>query len=324
MSGAAGRARETVTKRFQSWLNTPMNAANRILCALLLLLASQAAFGQDTEPRRWTHLPTGLNIVGAGLGGTTGDIFLDPVLEIEDAEFEAWTLGLSYVRSFGLWGRSARLDVVAPYTMGRWSGLLSGEPASTRRHGFNDPSFRFSILLYGGEALAPADFAQTTRSNTVVGAGIAVKAPLGEYFPDRLINLGANRWSIRPQLGVTHRRGNWTYELTGSVFFYTDNDDLNGQRLENDPLWAIQGHLIRNFQRGAWASLSTAWGDGADVTVDGVTRNQATENWLIALAVGMPVTARHSLKLAWIRGETQRLEGTNFDNLTLAWSWVLP
>ncbi len=301
-----------------------MNAAIRLLVPLILLLVSQAVLGQDTEPRRWTHLPTGLNIVGAGLGGTTGDIFLDPVLEIEDAEFESWTLGLSYVRTFGLWGRSARVDVRAPYTMGRWSGLLSGEPASTRRHGFNDPTVRLSVLLYGGEALDPASFAGKARSDTVVGAAIAVTAPLGEYYPQRLINLGSNRWIVRPQLGVTHRRGAWTYEVTGSVFLYADNDDLNGARLENDPLWAIQGHLIRNFNRGVWASLSSAWGNGADVTVDGVTREQATENWLVALAVGMPINPRQSLKLAWIRGETQRREGSDFNNLTLAWSWVLP
>jgi hypothetical protein len=292
--------------------------------ALLALVGSSVATAQDTEPRRWTHLPTGTNIIGVGFGGAAGDIFLDPVLEIEDAEFERWNLGLSYIRTFGLLGRSARIDVQAPYVMGRWEGQLSGAPASTRRHGFADPRIRLSWLLYGGEALAPEAWAATPRSDTVVGAGLSVAVPLGEYYPERLINLGTNRWTIRPQLGVTHTRGPWTGELTGSVFLFTDNDDLNGQRQENDPLWAIQGHLIYNFRPGVWASLSSAYGDGSDVTVDGVPREVRTENWLVSLAFGVPVNRRQSLKFAWVRARTQRFDGTDSDNLVVAWSWLLP
>lgn len=289
-----------------------------------LLAWSDPTQAQDTEPRRWTHLPTGTNVVGAAIGAGRGDIFLDPSLEIEDAEFETYTAGVSFVHSFGFLGRTARFDVTVPYTMGRWEGLLSGEPASTRRHGFRDPTFRLSWLLYGGEALTPQEFAATPRSNTVVGAGIMVRPPLGEYYPERLINLGTNRWTVRPQLGVTHSRNAWTYELTGSVFIYSDNDDLAGSTLEWDPLWAIQGHLIRSFGKGRWASLSSAWGAGADVRIDGVDRNQATENWLIALAYGMPLSPRHSVKFAWVRGQTQRNEGSDFDAISVGFSWVLP
>ncbi|MEE4174107.1 MAG: transporter [Xanthomonadales bacterium] len=299
----------------------------RILLGLLflhLLPAVQSAQAQDTEPRRWTHLPVGTHVVGAVLGAGRGDIFLDPALEIEDADFETWTVGASFVHSFGFLGRTARFDVVVPYTLGRWEGILSGQPASTRRHGFADPTFRLSWLLVGGDALTPGEFAARPRSNTVVGAGIMVRPPLGEYYGERLINLGTNRWTVRPQLGVTHVRNAWTYELTGSVFLYSDNDDLAGQTLEWDPLWAIQGHLIRSFGKGRWASLSSAWGAGADVRIDGVDRPQATENWLIALAYGMPLGPRHSVKFAWVRGQTQRNEGSDFDALTVGLTWLLP
>lgn len=309
--------------RISFWLIERMQLV-RLFLLLTLLHGSASLWAQDTEPRRWTHLPTGLNIVGGAIATGRGDIFLDPVLEIEDAEFETYTAVVSYVRSFGLLGRSARVDVTVPYTMGRWNGLLSGEPASTRRHGFNDPGIRLSWLIYGGEALTPQEFATTERSDTVVGIGIGVRPPLGEYFSDRLINLGTNRWTVRPQLGVTHRRGAWAYELTGSVFLYSDNDDLDGATLENDPLWAIQGHLIRYFQRGSWASLSSAWGDGADATVDGQSRDQETENWLIALAYGFPINQRQSLKFAWVRGRTQRLNGTDLDSFSVGFSWILP
>jgi hypothetical protein len=298
----------------------------RFFLAVLLLLLSgtDPARAQDTEPRRWTHLPVGMNVVGAVVSTGRGDIFLDPSLEIEDADFETYTVGASFVHSFDFLGRTARLDIVAPYTMGRWEGLLSGEPASTRRHGFRDPTLRLSYLLVGGEALTPREFAAQPRSDTVVGAGVMIRPPLGEYYGDRLINLGTNRWTVRPQFGVTHSRNAWTYELTGSVFLYSDNDDLDGRTLEWDPLWAIQGHLIRSLGKGRWVSLSSAWGAGADVRIDGVDRPQSTENWLISLAYGMPLTPRHSMKLAWVRGQTQRKEGSDFDALTFGFTWILP
>lgn len=273
---------------------------------------------QDLEPRRWSQLPTGVNFFGAGIGYSEGDIFLDPVLQIEDASVELSTVGISYVRSFGLLGRSARFDVSVPYADASWKGLLQGEPASVQRQGLMDPRFRLSMLLYGGPALTPGEFAQSPRSNTVVGLGLSVTAPLGEYIDDKLLNLGQNRWVIRPQLGVTHTRGPWTYELTGSIFFFTDNDSFfQGTTLENDPLYALQGHLIYEFRPGLWLSLSTAYGDGADPTVSGVPKDSVTENWLSALSIGIPISRRQGIKLAYVRSRTQVPTGSDMDTIAL-------
>ncbi|MCJ7538158.1 MAG: hypothetical protein MUO88_00710 [Desulfobacterales bacterium] len=41
---------------------------------------------QELEPRRWSHLPTGTNFAGGGYSYTEADIFLDPVLRIENVE----------------------------------------------------------------------------------------------------------------------------------------------------------------------------------------------------------------------------------------------
>lgn len=291
------------------------------LCIIAIVLGVDVAFAQDLEPRRWSQLPTGVNFIGVGLAHSTGDIFVDPVLEVEDAEVDMFTIGVSYVRSFSLLGRSARFDVSASFADGRWDGLLEGEPARADRHGMNDPRFRLSVLLYGGPAQDPKAFAESEQSNTVIGAAISVVAPLGEYYEDKLINLGGNRWVIRPQLGVTHTRGPWTYELTGSVFLFTDNDSFfQGTRLENDPLYAIQGHLIYTFRPGLWASLSSAWGTGAEPTVDGASRDAETENWLAALSVGMPISRTQGVKLAYIRSQTQVETGADLNTILLSYS----
>ena len=87
---------------------------------------------------------------------------------------------------------------------------------------------------------------------------------------DKLINLGTNRFTFRPQIGVVHTRGKWSAEVTGVVALYTDNTDFfNGSRLEQDPLYFIHGHLIYAFRPGVWAVRVPVIDYGGRTTVDG-------------------------------------------------------
>ena len=291
-----------------------------ILLALMFCWSGQL-FAQDLEPRRWTQMPTGLNFAGIGIGHTEGDILFDPVLLVEEATFDMEAVGLVYVRSFGVLGKSARVDFSLPYRAGRWEGTVDGEFVHFRRRGLADPRIRFSMLLYGGPAETPEEFAKSKKSNTVVGAAVAVMMPLGEYSSERLINLGSNRWVVRPQLGVTHTRGKWTGELTGSVFLYGDNNEFwMDTKLESDPLWALQAHLIYTFKPGLWASLSTAYGTGGEAKVDSVAKNNLSGNWLSALSLGIPIDRRQGVKITLLRGRTQKPTGVDVDSLILGYS----
>lgn len=288
---------------------------------LVLLLTCGTATAQDLEPRRWAQMPTGINFAGIGLGFSSGDISLDPVLQIEDGEFELTFAAAAYIRTFGLFGKSARFDVHVPYVSGHWEGLLAGEFTEVRRVGFGDPRFRLSVLLYGAPAETQQEFAKSRKSSTVVGAAIAITAPFGEYFEDKLINLGSNRWVVRPQLGITHTRGKWSYELTGSVFLFADNDDFyNNSRLESDPLYALQGHVIHTFRPGLWVSASTAYGSGARATINGVNNRIDSTNWLSGLSMGLPVTRRQGLRVTYLRQRTQESTGSNSDSVVLSYS----
>src|SRR6187401_1505447 len=87
----------------------------QFLLALTLLVMTLPCLGQDIEPRRWSHLPLGSNFAAGAYAYTTGDITLDPVLRIEDAEFDLQTVAGTYIRSFELLGKSARLDLIQGY-----------------------------------------------------------------------------------------------------------------------------------------------------------------------------------------------------------------
>ncbi|MGD9020398.1 MAG: transporter [Lysobacterales bacterium] len=293
----------------------------RCIAFSLLLSASGTLVAQDVEPRRWTPMPVGMNFLGVGMSYTQGDIILDPVIKAEDVTFEIAGTGLAYIRSFGVFGKSARVDISAPYASGRWEGLVDGVDTSIRRRGFLDPHVRLSVLLYGGPAQTPAEFAASPKSNTVVGAAVAIKPPVGDYMENRLINLGKNRWRIRPQLGVTHTRKKWTFELTGSVFLFGDNDEFwDGSKLESDPLYAVQGHLIYTFRPGLWLSLSAAYGNGLQSTINGSPVEGGETNRVNAVTAGIPLSRTQGLKFSWVHFRTNRFIGRDLDSLNAGWS----
>ena len=286
------------------------------LLLFLLILASGQTFAQDLEPRRWTPLPPGLNVIGAGMVGTDGNVFFDPALQIEDAEMDATSAAVSYVRSFSLGGRIARFDVVVPWQPVTWSGILEGQPASATRVGLSDPTMRLSLILAGA---APDP---TASSNTVFGAAFAVTVPLGEYQEDKLLNLGQNRYVFRPQIGFVHTRGQWSYELTGSGFFYTDNDEFFGGTVrKQDPLYAMQGHIIYSLKKpGYWASLSAGYGGNGQSIINGNRADDDKRLFLSALSFGMPLGDRQGLKFAYVRSRTNADNGSDTDSLAIAWS----
>jgi len=294
------------------------------LGAALLWLLPGTTLAQDMEPRRWTHLPTGLNVAGFGVGATGGDIFFDPVLRIEAATFDLYTLGASYVRTFEWLGKSSRIEVRQPYGYGRWQGLVDGVETAVRRHGLMDPTLRFSMNLWGAPPLkgkAFMDYRAQHPVNTTVGAALSLTLPVGEYFPGRLINLGQNRYILRTQLGALHQRGPWQFELTGTVSFYSDNDEFfGGTHLEQDPLGFLQAHVIRSFARGRWGSISAGYSYGGESQIDGVPKDNDERTRYLAVSVGTPLGRGQSLKLSYVNADTNILLGSSSDTLLLSWS----
>ena len=296
----------------------------RIITALVFLSVTGITIGQDIEPRRWTPLPVGMNVLGAGIVHTDGDIAFDPLLEIDDATVDIDTAIVSYLHAFDLLGQSARFDIRLPYMDARWEGLLAGEPASVERRGFGDPRVRLSINFLGAPALKGKAF-QAYRAahpvNTVVGAALAIRLPLGEYKQDKLLNLGENRYVFRPQLGFVHTRGHWSYELTGSVFLYTKNDEFFGNnKREQDPLYALQTHLIYSSPQRWWVSLGAAHDRGGESSLNGVKKDDRRRDVLFGVSVGVSIGSRSSVKLAYVGSRTREDVGKDTDSVAFAYS----
>jgi len=295
-----------------------------VVAMMILAAEGRAAFAQEMEPRRWTHLPVGTSIAAAAYVYTTGDVHLDPVTQIEDAKVHLHTIVGSYLYYFSLADVTARVEVQVPYQDGRWEGLLGGVPTSVTRDGPADPRIRFSVSFVGAPALESAEFRDYYRGredHTVVGASLAVRVPLGEYLDDKLINLGENRYSFQPQVGVVHSTGPWSFELTASTTVFTANGDFfGGHRLEQDPLHSVQAHAVRSLGAGFWVSAGSAYGWAGESEIDGVGKNDDRRNLLYGISVGFSVASTHSFRAGYIRQDALEDVGLDVDNFLLTWS----
>jgi hypothetical protein len=294
------------------------------LTATALIWIASPGRAQDLEPQRWSHLPTGIHFAGAGYAYTDGNISFNPVLRIEDAKMYLHTFVGKYIQTFDLRGHSVRLDLTQGYQSGDWKGKVDGAPTRISRNGPTDSIVRLSIPLYGAPPLKGADFAEYRASrstDTIVGAGLAVKLPTGEYYSDKLINLGSNRFTFRPQLGVTHKRGKLTLELTGKSWIFTDNNNFyNDAELENDPLYTLQVHTTYTFRPGLWASAGFGGAYGGESSVDGDRKDDHKENLAWILSAGYPITRYLGAKIAYIGTRSQMSYGADTDSIVFGLS----
>jgi hypothetical protein len=296
----------------------------RFVLLLLAWLAPVSAFAQDLEPRRWTHLPVASNVAGVSYLYTSGDVLFDPVLQLDDVTVESHSAIVSYLRTFELLGATGRLDMIVPVQSTRWEGRVSGAPASRDVDGVGDPQVRLSFNFVGSPALSGADFKQYRMdhpAHTIVGAALVGVLPLGEYDSDRLLNIGQNRFIVRPQLGVVHLRGPWSYELTTSADFFTDNHDFfGGNELEQDPVFAAQAHVVRTLPNNWWVSVGTAYSTGGESAINGVDKDDERRNFLAGASVGFSLSETQGLKLAYLHGKALEDVGADTDSLLLSWT----
>ena len=274
----------------------------------------------EPVPHQWSHLPKGMNFAGVGYAYTEADISIDPVLNIEDVEMELHTWVGKYIHTFEVFDKSTRIDITQAYQEGRWTGLLNGKSAKVTRRGFSDTFLRFATNLYGAPPLNVKEYAAYRKNldtETIVGLGLVIRLPTGEYMDDKLINLGQNRFVFRPQLGVLQKWGKWTAELTGEVAIYTNNNDFfNGNRLEQEPLYIIHGHLIHTFRPGLWAGVSVGYDYGGESRINEIDKNDRRQDIGFAFNFAYPFNRYSGIKDGYIRTRTQESVGNDTDTLT--------
>lgn len=291
-----------------------------------LLLAASLAFltawsyGQDLDPRAYARIPVNITVAVAGFGFSTGGIVTDATLPLEDLEAEIISPSLGVVRSFSLLGRTAQVSAFLPYAWGEASATIYGTPQSTSRNGFGDIRLRFSWLLLGAPAATPAEVFKSPRK-TIIGTSLNIVTPTGQYFPDKLINLGASRWAFKPEVAISQPLGKrWLIDFYTGLWLFTKNDSFypGSSVRTQDPLGSFQGHISYNIQPLMWVALDMTFYTGGRSTVDGVQMDDRQSNSRIGGTLVLPVGKRHSVKIAYSTGAIIR-SGADFTSVSVGW-----
>ncbi len=290
-----------------------------VAAALLgLLLAAGTAVAQDLEPRAFSPAPKGLNFALLNYAYSSGNIFFDPAVPIEDATGAVHSATLAYVRTLSFFGKSAKLAAMVPYAWGDWEGLLDGEIRTRTEDGFADPGLQLTVNFVGAPAITMREMV-TYDEGTIVGASFLVKFPLGQYDPDRLINLGTNRYTFVPRLGVSHRVAEWTLEAIVAASFYSENNDFyQDDELSQAPLWSLVLDAIYQFKPGMWFGFGVGMGAGGRTTISGVPTDTYQQNTRFGGTFVYPLSRHSSLKGTYVNSiGTER--GADYDTISLAY-----
>lgn len=293
-----------------------------ITLATLAMIAAPV-YAQEMEPRSYSPAPTGTTFVIAGFGRSQGPILMDSSLDVDNVEGDLWIATPGFGHVFGLGGHQARFLVIAPIAWGTIEGDLHSQRASQDLAGLVDPRIKLSVGLRGAPALNVSEFARTPRAHTVVGASLTVVPPLGQYQSTQLVNLGYNRWAVKPELGVSHQLQRWTVEWYAGVWLFSSNQAYYPGRAtrEQDGVFAAQAHVSYALPRKAWIAFNGTWFAGGQTRVDHAASPDEQRNTRLGATYSFPLSTSQSLKFIYSTGASTR-RGSAFNTFNVTWQLV--
>jgi hypothetical protein len=290
-------------------------------CFLLLSCFAGCLAGQEMQPRAYIPAPAGLSFFSFGYSNNAGGVLFDPGLPVEDAQVNANIFTMAFGKSLAVLGRTAQVLAVVPYVEANLDGLFAGAQTHLYRSGLGDVVVRYAMNIHGAPAMTRKEFA-TYRQRTIVGASITVSAPTGQYDPVRLINIGANRWAFKPEIGVSRAIGKWTVEGAAGVWLYTTNNQFNGSAVRTQvPLGSLQLHVVRFLPHRIWVAADGTFFTGARSTVDGreLSDYQGNQRW--GGTFGYAINRRQAIKIAFFDGVVTRV-GSDIRSIGISYNII--
>jgi hypothetical protein len=293
-----------------------------VVSCLALQIWAHGAASQELEPRAYSPAPIGTKFFVSGFGASQGAYVVDAAVPIQDVEANLSFALIAGGYTFNLAGHQARVLGLFPFAWGGITGNVDGEVRSRSLEGFTDPRIKFSVGLVGAPPLTPEEFARAPRS-TVIGTSVTITLPTGQYDSTRLINLGFNRWAFKPEIGVWHPAGSWTFDGSVGVWFFTTNNRYFPGHAERkqDPIVALQGHVSYDFANGAWIALDGTWFSGGQTHVNGLAMPDRQDDVRLGVTLSLPMGDQQSLKFTYSTGLVTR-RGSDFDTFIVGWQLV--
>lgn len=276
-----------------------------VLALTVGILTAGPLTAQGLGPRALWKAPADTRAMGTYLmffqGNASGFNLEVPVGDA--AAFDARAFLWNYTHFFNLFGRTNQVSL--SLLGGSLAGTTTGaNPVAidVARRGFADPVVFWDINLFGAPAMTLPEYAAWTPK-TLVNLHLYMTAPLGSHDPDRVINIGTDRWLFRvgPSLlqffgeNVPGRRT--SLELIPTVTFFTGAESNVPFFAESkqDALFNLEGHLTRDLAEGLWVSADFGISAGGATTVNGVSQDNSQTSAGLGLTVGYQISESFQL-----------------------------
>ena len=291
--------------------------------AIALAFGPDHSVAQELAPRAYWPAPTGTKLFLAGYQLSDGDVLPDPTLPVEDVSSTLEFLALTYQQTFDWFGRTTNLQLNLPYTWGEAQGFAQGQFIDRDISNVGDARARLSVNLTGAPAMDGAAFQVLRKApKTIVGASILVSAPTGDWEPDKVVNAGANRWAVKPAIGVIYPlQPKLLLEFEAGAWIFGDNDEFLGMTRQQDPIMSTEFHVIKRIRPGFWLSLDVNYYWGGRTEIDGVERDDEQENSRIGATLVWPFKRGHALRVAG-SAPMSTSAGADFNTITIAYAYI--
>jgi Putative MetA-pathway of phenol degradation len=264
--------------------------------ALAVLSVPHQAWAQFTDAHSYDNTPVGTNQIELAYAYVHANASINTALIITGAELDANQGMASYARYFGLFHRLMWVEAGAP--IAGLNGSISGTGIQGSTTGMGDSSYQVAMLVKGGPALTAEQF-EGHKPTTTLGVSFTMTAPTGSYHGNKILNLGADRWSFKPEFAVSHPFGpdqKWQFDAYANAYFFTDNTSYHGSEiLRQEPLPGFEGHISYSFTDRLWASLDTRYSLRGSTFVNGVGQDNPQQNFILGSEINVSINARNSL-----------------------------
>jgi hypothetical protein len=234
------------------------------------------------DPHTYDNAPIGVNQIELVYAYAPANSSIDASLIITGANLALNQGTIDFTQYFGVAGRLAWVKAGVP--LAGLAGSVARTNISGSVVGAGDSAYQVAMLLKGAPALTVPQF-ENYKPMTTLGVSLTVTAPTGLYRPDKILNLGADRWAFRPGDRLSYPFGQeqqWQLDVYANADFYTGSTSYHGRViLRQQPLPGLDGHISYSFNDRAWASLDTRYSARGSTSVNGVDQNDAQQNFTL-------------------------------------------
>jgi hypothetical protein len=128
---------------------------------------------------------------------------------------------------------------------------------------------------------------------------LTIAAPTGHYDPNKILNLGSDRWSLKPEIAVSYPFGpeqKWEVDAYANSYFFTDNTFYHGKEiLRQHALPGLEEHISYSFVDSLWASLDARYSFRGSTFVNDENQNNPQKNFSLGSEVNVSLSPRNSL-----------------------------